>query len=1142
MQPEVTATAPVPVKKKFNLFAGLTAGNIFKWLGITLGVFAVLLVTYLYAVDPFAAPSDVRVTNLSDRSASISWVTDKPSRGVVLYGKENSFKPGILASLGASVAHDDRDVAQAVLDGAAELEEDLSARDAAISSFELETDISVTSLGRYYVHHVTVKDLDPSTQYFFMVGDGIRFVDAAGSFADDEFTAVEQNDFTTFPDLEELQQPNPTYGKVVSDDESVSAVNDAIVFLKPGLGSSSVPQSTVMNEDGNWYVDISNIRDLEVPVNILTFNEDVDSHEVFVEAGEFGESLYLVEPMYADAPMVDITVSNDWEEEEGAGQNSFIFNVFAQKKEEKSDKDPNKYNENGKIKKTYAEQIKRRLARGDAVNLKQEEKDALKNDRGVDVDALKPKKQETATVASGGGCYANSDGTPSEINMGGGVIYKAYCCQNGAWGDAKLGSAENACTGNKGGASTAYGGSSTPSAGSGKVQCKLADGTTISVNSNWECHDYIGSTVVSTPSQTGSSNGLIACKRGDGKVVYVANAFECSDKLSGTTMTSSQDEAYQKELVWCETKTGRVPVQISRKACNNISGATATGTSTVSTGTTPIVVDNSSVLCKIRVSPTRTETRRMSRTECANQSGTPTAAPENPPVLVGFESVVRYCRHTQSFTVLTVENKPCPSGYTETAKTTVVNSSSEDNVKPGVSCVGIPLDTVVTANGVTYSCTALGLTRTVLNPNYVRVLDEKSGNHVVRYCHQEGTLSVRTVVDRYCPSGFTETGIKEDVKVCNDTGGCICDGKLVSQGAYCTKEQVAASIPINVGDPCDGVSCWCQGGAKTRLTSGEKCEAKPKQIQTIPSGTTCKDTTCACSVLINFQTVKVNIGNGERCSTELIEERLNGQSSSNLVYAQTGITVSPSEGVFAIEDSGVYCATYNGEQYCFDVSEKGSKTLYIDANSNGIFDGTDVNLGDDAVNISVALEEKTTKYSIKQGFNLVSFNFVNNEIGTTAKEWLEYLNTRHSDAFYSIAKFESGKWVVIENRDNETYGTDNFQIMPGVGYLLKSKYDMNLSLGGKAVVDAVPVKLQPGWNLIAINGNSTAYTAESLIDDVNTLEGVVSDNVTKWDTSLSRYVGLEKEATVVYGLDYPLTSIDSYFLRVKEGSGVWTPQ
>lgn len=120
----------------------------------------------------------VRVTNLTDRSFTVSWVTESPESGAVIYNTTGSFKPSVLARFGETIAYDDRDVAQAQLDEAQKLKDDIA--DDASTDVVITDDVEVAALGEYYVHHVTVGNLEPETTYYFMVGSGLSFVSGDG--------------------------------------------------------------------------------------------------------------------------------------------------------------------------------------------------------------------------------------------------------------------------------------------------------------------------------------------------------------------------------------------------------------------------------------------------------------------------------------------------------------------------------------------------------------------------------------------------------------------------------------------------------------------------------------------------------------------------------------------------------------------------------------------------------------------------------------------------------------------------------------------------------------------------------------------------------------------------------------------------
>lgn len=153
-------------------------------------------------------PKKVRITNVADNKFTISWVTDSPATGLVVYGK-----------LGEKIemqSVDDRD---------------------AIAS----------TAGSFVTHHVTIKGLQPSTQYAFRISSGSEksLYDNNGS----PYTVTTGSVLSTTPPAETI------YG-VISNASLLPAVG-AIVYLEiPG----ATPLSTLVKSSGNWTIPISTAR------------------------------------------------------------------------------------------------------------------------------------------------------------------------------------------------------------------------------------------------------------------------------------------------------------------------------------------------------------------------------------------------------------------------------------------------------------------------------------------------------------------------------------------------------------------------------------------------------------------------------------------------------------------------------------------------------------------------------------------------------------------------------------------------------------------------------------------------------------------------------------------------------------------
>jgi len=134
------------------------------------------------------------------------------------------------------------------------------------------------------------------------------------------------------------------------------------------------------------------------------------------------------------------------------------------------------------------------------------------------------------------------------------------------------------------------------------------------------------------------------------------------------------------------------------------------------------------------------------------------------------------------------------------------------------------------------------------------------------------------------------------------------------------------------------------------------------------------------------------------------------------------------------------------------------------------------------------------------------------------------------------------------------YDNNDFQLLPGQGYVIKVKEDVEISIPGKPVkyeseTDNAPITLFPGWNLIGIYGsNVKTYTAKSMLQDINSFETVdfTANNVSKWESDVQRYEGFQLEVDsgveMEYGFNYTIDLLKSYFVRVESGEGNWKPE
>ncbi len=160
---------------------------------------------FLPRASPETTPKNLRITNVSDKSFSVSWTTDSKTPGYIRYGTDPN-------ALNTTIT-DDRDK---------------------ISN----------SVGSFINHHVTLLSLNPSTQYYFKVGTGsTTMYDNAGS----------PYNITT---LSPSTAPAKTvYGDVTNPDGT--AAGGTLIYL---TADDLAPLSVLSSSTGSWVISLSSAR------------------------------------------------------------------------------------------------------------------------------------------------------------------------------------------------------------------------------------------------------------------------------------------------------------------------------------------------------------------------------------------------------------------------------------------------------------------------------------------------------------------------------------------------------------------------------------------------------------------------------------------------------------------------------------------------------------------------------------------------------------------------------------------------------------------------------------------------------------------------------------------------------------------
>ena len=275
-------------------------------------------VTYFVASFWLFRPKVVVITNLSGHSATVVWVSRKKEPGFVLYSKSRFAKvlPYPFNMWLMSIAYDDRDLASAAL------------RSAKKNPFSRPAKIKIKQAGSYYVHSVTLRNLDPDTPYYFKLGNGFLWYSSAERIISDPFENSDGFSLKTLKELDKLHKPNPSFGSVLDLDNN--PVKDAVIvsYLTNTLDESSDTKapislylSSAVTEEGTFYIDLANARSIESGEPVVA-GDDSSVYQAVEVYTKDGLAVRKIVDLKHNAPFPDIRLP-------AAPAQALNFNVFA---------------------------------------------------------------------------------------------------------------------------------------------------------------------------------------------------------------------------------------------------------------------------------------------------------------------------------------------------------------------------------------------------------------------------------------------------------------------------------------------------------------------------------------------------------------------------------------------------------------------------------------------------------------------------------------------------------------------------------------------------------------------------------------------------------------------------------------------
>lgn len=239
-------------KRKIPTIIGL----LILFVGGGVGIFLVGTQTnFLPRASAEHAPKELKITNVTDRSFTVSWITDQSTTGFLRYGTT--------VSLGSTI-EDERDQ----LSG---------------------------NTGNFRTHYVTVRGLTAGTKYYFKIGSGTsqRLYDNNG----------QPYQITLGPALAAPPNSQVASGTVVT--AAQTPAEGAIVYLQLSGGA---PLSALVRASGSWAITLSNARVTDLS-NYLSFGlTDSAAYEIIGPNGQTATGSLTVSSLN---PAPTITLGQD---------------------------------------------------------------------------------------------------------------------------------------------------------------------------------------------------------------------------------------------------------------------------------------------------------------------------------------------------------------------------------------------------------------------------------------------------------------------------------------------------------------------------------------------------------------------------------------------------------------------------------------------------------------------------------------------------------------------------------------------------------------------------------------------------------------------------------------------------------------
>jgi len=232
-------------------------GIIILIIGLAAGVFLVTQgQTIFLRASPEVTPNQIKVTNISDNSLTISWTTQRETSGFVRYGETSSL---------AITLADDRD--------------------------------QVTGeTGSFTTHYVTLINLKPDTDYYYKIGSGGRTFPTQG----------EPYEAKSAPVAQGLLPPSDVASGTVSKSDGTPA-EGVVVYLTM---ANTSPLSALVRSSGSWLIPLNTARTTDL-ISFAEYDKEAQVIDILVEGGSQGHSS-VITTTKNDNPVPPVTLGETY--------------------------------------------------------------------------------------------------------------------------------------------------------------------------------------------------------------------------------------------------------------------------------------------------------------------------------------------------------------------------------------------------------------------------------------------------------------------------------------------------------------------------------------------------------------------------------------------------------------------------------------------------------------------------------------------------------------------------------------------------------------------------------------------------------------------------------------------------------------